>query len=139
MIETHSIRNLQYDKFDYIWVIIRGNMPAGLEKVPNAVKVPVLSPCWPLFTTYRKLVEEHNWNQTTFNTIYKPRFIAQIQNEDKLPVEARFATHALQNLVRMDKEGKRIALVCFCADKNMCHRSIIAEMLQNMGANVICN
>ena len=39
----------------------------------------------------------------------------------------------IEELERLDKEGKNIALVCFCPDEERCHRKIVAGILQGRG------
>ncbi|WP_155957648.1 hypothetical protein [Eubacterium sp. 14-2] len=42
----------------------------------------------------------------------------------------------ISELVELDKQGKRICLVCFCLDETLCHRSIIAGILQCTGIQI---
>lgn len=69
------------------------------------------------------------WRESSFRDIYLPQFLH----------EARFSqeTASLLNLMyEKDKAGKNIALACFCPDETLCHRSIIAGLLQGAGADV---
>ena len=49
------------------------------------------------------------------------------------------AQNTLKRLKSLDQQGKNILLVCFCTDKNLCHRSLIAKILKDMGCNVTVN
>jgi len=42
----------------------------------------------------------------------------------------------LNQLYLADKAGKKINLVCFCPTEDMCHRIIIAGLLQGSGCDV---
>ena len=42
----------------------------------------------------------------------------------------------LTELIRIDRQGKRICLACFCPDETLCHRSIVAGILQYAGIPV---
>ena len=127
MIETTSFRNLKPDNYDYVFAIVRFMKP-----MPGIRQLQVLSPDWDLFHTYRKLVAQDNWNTDTFETIYKPRFITQIKQDHD-------AMRWLDRLCNGDAKGCRIALACFCQDKTLCHRSIVANMLKSLNAQIIYN
>lgn len=91
-------------------------------------QMDVLSPSKALFFEYRRLADAGAWNQEAFDEIYVPRFIEEMR--------ADAPRAALNQLYKESKEGKRIALACFCTDEAMCHRSIIAGFLQGAGADV---
>lgn len=63
-----------------------------------------------------------------WDTGYVPIFIEQMRNDEK-------AKAYLRQLADESK-FKNIALVCFCKDETMCHRSIIGGILYHMGASV---
>lgn len=46
------------------------------------------------------------------------------------------ARKKLNELVWLDRRGKRIALACFCPDEATCHRSIVAGILQHAGVRI---
>ena len=126
MITITSIRNAKQEVFDEIWAIVRSLK----SKSAYITQVPELSPSWSLFKTYLKLIDDGNWNKQTFETIYKPQFLSQIANDPA-------ASKKLAELVQKDKAGKKIALVCFCANPALCHRSLIAQMLTTYGVQII--
>lgn len=127
MIKTTNIRAVKPGQYDIVWAIVRS------MKSPSSFiqQVPALSPDWALFKTYRELAASGRWNQQTFQKIYRPRFLSQILTDPT-------AQKLLDQLVELDKAGANVALVCFCQDKNLCHRSLIAEMLQRRRCNIIC-
>lgn len=112
-------------KYDEIWVCMRS------YKNPDdfAVHVPELSPSTDLFFSYRNMLNNGVWNESTFRDFYTPQFLQEIAAN----LDAR---QALNTLWRADKNGKRIALVCSCSKEKLCHRSILAGLLMGVGATV---
>lgn len=96
---------------------------------PNVKIVDDLAPSRDLFTWYMRTKQQGNWNMDTFTNGYVPTFIKDIfANQD--------AKDRLNQLWRLDKQGKTILLVCSCQEEAMCHRSIIAGLLHGVGCNV---
>lgn len=126
MIEIRRIdKTLDYSKYDEIWMIVRSYKNPN----PNIKHVPELSPQPGLFKTYRHLAETNQWNQDAFKNIYVPQFLYDLRHSQS-------ARNKLNLLYQLDKAGKRICLLCYCADETLCHRSIIAGMLQATGCDV---
>ena len=73
-------------------------------------------------------MKENQWNKQTFDTVYVPQFLKEMHEEQ--------AINILNKLYQIDKNSGKICLVCFCPDETMCHRSIIAGLLQGVGCNV---
>lgn len=88
-----------------------------------------LSPSEDLFFKYLQMATNGMWNENSFRTVYVPRFLRDIKQSDE-------ARQALNMLYQADKHGVDIMLCCFCKDERLCHRSIIAGLLQGVGANV---
>lgn len=125
MIRITNIRNTQGD-YDEVWAIVR-----SLKSKSDALKqVTELSPSTDLFFRYRNLVKDGQWNKDSFDKIYVPQFISEIRSSS-------IAVDTLGYLYQQDKMGKNICLVCFCTEEELCHRSIIAGLLQGVGANVV--
>ena len=127
MIYIKSIRNVKYDEHDEIWAIVRS------MKNPNShiTQVAALSPTLNLFFKYRELAAKNAWNKDAFKNIYVPQFLQDLKANQQ-------ETYAMLNkLWDLDRQGKNICLVCFCPNETMCHRSIIAGLLQGVGCNVI--
>lgn len=97
---------------------------------PNVKIVDDLSPSRDLFTWYMHRRQKGNWNMDTFINEYVPVFIKEIIiNQD--------AKDRLNQLWKLDRQGKTVLLVCSCQEENMCHRSIIAGLLHGVGCNVV--
>lgn len=126
MITIANIRNAKPNEYDEIWAIVR-----SLKGNSSYLKqIQQLSPSINLFFKYRKWATEGQWNKEKFDNYYVPQFLKEIHGS----IEAR---NKLNQLCRLDRENKQICLVCFCNNEEMCHRSIIAGLLQGAGYNVI--
>lgn len=125
MIIIKNIRDAKSEPCDEIWAIVRSmkSKSAGIEQVQD------LSPTWDLFKKYRALKEQGDWNEQTFQEIYVPQFLRELKAN-------RNAINLLNKLYSADKRGETICLVCFCPNEAMCHRSIIAGLLQGVGCDV---
>lgn len=123
MIITKSIRNI--GKADEHWIIARSvkQLPTG------ATHVPELAPSYKLLTKYLEWRKRGEWNLDKFNTEYAPQLIREIKYSAK-------AKAKLNELYKLSKQGKTIEIICFCEDEDLCHRSIIAGLLQAVGAEV---
>lgn len=133
MIRITSIRRWRMSEYDKTFLIIRST--ASLERhkssvLQNTEHVPELSPSRELFWQQLDWQKTGNWNQETFDNTYRPAFINEIENN---PTAAEW----LDKITELDKNNAKIALLCFCPDENLCHRSIIGEMLRQRGCNVI--
>lgn len=131
MIRITSISQLRYEtiQYDETWAIVR-----SLKKPIKGVKqVADLSPSNNLFYSYLNWKKQGIWNAETFETKYVPTFIKELKaNPNVQPL--------LAELVDKAKAGKNICLLCFCPDETLCHRSIIAGLLQGVdGVKVITN
>lgn len=127
MITIDNIRNVKLDEYDHVFAIVRSMK----SQSPGITQVADLSPSYDLFTKYRTLVKNNNWNASTFASIYVPQFLQEM----KQPA----ATQWLNKLYNLDKQGSKICLICFCPEEVMCHRSIVAGLLQGVGVNVTTN
>lgn len=126
MIEIRRLeKGIDYDDYDEMYMIVRSMKPIN----PKIKQLDILSPQSSLFKFHRECVNKGTWNQSTFDKAYAPIFITQLQHSP-------YANKVLDDLYRKDDAGKRICLMCYCTNESMCHRSIIAGILQGMGCNV---
>ena len=125
MILTGNLNKTNFNDFDEVWAIVRSIKNPGRMK-----QVTELSPSRDLFFAYRRLVNDKRWGKDAFEQIYKPQFLRDFY-------ASADAQRKLDELIELDKQGKKIALVCFCADASLCHRSIIADLLEEKGVSVI--
>ena len=123
MVTITDIRSVNYAEYDEVWAVVR-----SLKNPGRMGHVPALSPSWELFRKYLRLRDTGQWNEASFQEIYVPVFLKEMQFES--------ARRKLNELVWLDRNGKRICLVCFCPDETLCHRSILAGMLQHVGTSV---
>lgn len=124
MIFIGRINEVKPNEYDETYAIVRSMKNPS----PWIKQLPVLSPSKDLFVKYLTLKKTGRWNAETFKTIYLPQFLDEMRTEAALD--------ALNKLCRNSQAGKRIALVCFCTDETLCHRSIVAGILQGAGADV---
>ena len=123
MITVTNIRNVNNAAYDETWAIVR-----SLKNPGKMNHVPELSPSWALFKKYLRLKDAGKWNVDTFKSVYVTTFLKEMAGTE--------AQKKLSELIELDKHGKKICLACFCHDEALCHRSIIAGILQSMGIQV---
>lgn len=123
MIAIRRISDVKPGEYDSVWAIVRSMK----KQSPWMQQVPELSPSWDLFKKYRSLHESGQWDLSAFENLYVPQFL----DEMKAP-ESR----ARLNELYARSKTERIALVCFCPNETMCHRSIIGGLLQGTGCQV---
>lgn len=97
--------------------------------IPGVEQLAELSPEPGLFRTYLGLRNRGAWGPEAFRDTYVPQFLADLARN---PAAAK----ALNGLYRMDREGQAAVLACFCPDERLCHRSIVAGLLQGVGCDV---
>lgn len=131
MIYLDSMKNIKNyeEKVSKVWCIVHSlKFPPKLNHA-EIMQVSDLSPSYDLFKRYLDLKDKGLWNQSSFDTIYKPQFLREL-NENQ---------NAMQLLNTLAKSNESILLLCFCEDKNTCHRSIIAEKLRELNVPYVLN
>jgi len=123
MITITNISNINYTDYDEVWAIVRSLKNPG--KMKQAAE---LSPSWNLFKTYLGLRDAGKWNAESFRDVYMTVFLREMRSSA--------VRDKLTELIRLDRQGKRICLACFCPDETLCHRSIVAGILQYAGIPV---
>lgn len=126
MIRVTNIRNVKPGEYDAVYAIVRSLK----YKSAFMTQVPELSPSPELLHAYLNLKNSCRWNRESFDKIYTPQFLREMRYSQE-------AANRLNQMKRDSDAGKNMALVCFCPDEAMCHRSIIAGMLQGVGAQVV--
>lgn len=125
MIEIKCISEVDYDKYDEVWAIVRSMK----NKSDKMIQVTELAPTTFLFHSYLEMKKLNIWNEETFLKNYVPRFLKDLS-------KSQSSKDKLNELYKLDRIGRNICLVCFCTDEKLCHRSIIAGLLQGVGCNV---
>lgn len=120
-----KVGTINTEGFDRAYVCVR-SMTAPVE---GATQLAALAPSKELFRDYRRWVAKGVWNQEKFDSEYKPRFLEEVMN-------SREAVRLIRAMVKHSREGMKIALMCYCKDYSLCHRSILAEILRGAGAEV---
>ena len=115
------IDNIRKPQASEVWAIVR-----SLKSPGKMIWVPDLSPTQRLFYQYLKWRDAGLWNEKTFQELYAPQFLKDAKanpNFEKLIAQLQHADHD-------------ISLICFCTDETLCHRSIVAGILQGLGTDV---
>ena len=135
MISIGNIFKTNPAEFDEVWVICFAvdEVRSLFVVFDNVFHVPELAPKEDLFKEYRSMVHSGQWNKQAFERCYVQKFLNDIQSSEA-------AMKQLRALVAVSGD-KNIRLVCFCPDdeEGICHRSIVAGLLLNMGACVECS
>lgn len=124
MIVTANIRTLNPADYDEVWYIVRQlKQPSA-----RALHVPELSPSRELFVDARRLISTYQFTEQAFREMYVPRMLRELHAPE--------ARTKLNELCRRSKNGERIAIACYCPVERLCHRSIVAGLLQGAGAEI---
>ena len=125
MITVQQNKSVVTADFDIALAIVQSLKynPKGL------IQEPLLAPSKSLFFRYRNWVAEGIWNKQTFDNAYAPQFLRELKANQS-------TIDKLNEIYRQSKQGLNISLSCFCEEESLCHRSIIAGLLQGAGADV---
>lgn len=123
MITITNIRNINYVDYDEVWSIVR-----SIKNPWRMKQIPEMSPSWKLFKKYLSFRDSGKWNTAAFQDVYVPTFLQEIRNAA--------ARRKLTELIELDRQGKRVCLACFFPDETLCHRSIVAGILQYAGVTI---
>lgn len=126
MIRIGNIRDIDFNNSDKVYAIVRKMS----YNDPNIKQLTALAPSTELYIKCRILMKKNEWNKDIFESMYVPTFISELKRNKEGGLDA------LRILYRADKEGYNTEVVCFCVDEDMCHRSIIAGILQGYGITV---
>lgn len=116
-------------QYDGSWAIVR-----SASKLPDGFDVcNILSPGGELWRSYCGVRDRYEQDKAFahdyWDKVYLPEFLSQMRYDQR-------AANVLNGLVELDKAGANIRMCCFCKDESLCHRSIIAGVLQGAGADV---
>ena len=124
MITVTDIWTAKNGSYDEVWAVVRSikNAPEGFRQVREP------SPSWELFQEYRGLQARGEWGKEAFDDRYVPRFLEEMKGPA--------ARKILDVLISKGSQGKHVCICCFCKDERLCHRSILAGILQ--GKTEVC-
>ncbi|WJZ23640.1 hypothetical protein LIS04_212 [Listeria phage LIS04] len=88
-----------------------------------------LSPSPQLWKEFQELKNRGIWNQDTFIEFYQPRFNIEMTNSEEARRDFEFIIWHLRN-------GHNVLFSCYCNDFRVCHRSIIAHYVSNLGFEI---
>lgn len=133
MIRITSIKRCRTADFDNIYLIVRSieSLKRSQNSILNsAIQVSDLAPSKSLFYRYLDWSKAGVWDKNKFETEYKPTFLNELNSNQN-------AKFWLDKIAADDKARKKIALLCFCQDEDLCHRTIVGEILKQKGCNVV--
>lgn len=106
-------------KIDEIWYIVRSLKPMKSINGVVSKHISLLSPSTELFYQKEQFRKKCQWSKNVFDIYFKPKFIEEIKANNE-------AVSLIKHLATTEK---RILLVCYCSREDMCHRSIIKELI----------
>lgn len=115
---TVSLARCRQVSCDERWQITRSYTPSD-----SLLWVPKLAPSPRLFNQFINRWKDQD--PQMWWPLYKEQFVRELEQEEK--------KSALRRLWKKLKAGKSIALVCFCPDASICHRSLVAEFMRHYG------
>lgn len=113
-------------RYNSVWVVMR-EPPEGMPV--RFLHVPVLAPTPELLLWFQQHKECIYRNPEMFEEDYAPRYIREL-------LDSQAALNELLLLLSSVRKGKRIALVCTCYHEELCHRSILAGILQGVAPDI---
>lgn len=125
-----SVRDTQLTNYDEIWGTVRSlsqSIKQSLDKNGKLIEKSSLSPSSQLLNKYLSLKDNNNWNEQTFASEYVPQYLYEQASNPQ----------AVSDMVSLINESeKSISAFCYCGNESICHRSIIAGIVQGAGKNV---
>lgn len=122
-----SLTNVRFAPPSSIYLTTRSSKQAEYALAQGWEYCPELGPSWDLFNRVKAFKEANRWNQIMFDDMYKQQFISDLMSN-------RVALLEIKKLIRKLNNGDNITLVCYCTNQEICHRSILGEIM-----NKACN
>lgn len=88
--------------------------------IQGVTQLPALSPSKNLFFAYLNLKKAGRWDRRSYEQVYTPRFLLEMQAP-----EARAALKQVADEAKVQD----VVLACFCPD-GLCHRFLVADILE---------
>lgn len=126
MIRITRISNVKQGEYDKVYApVLSLRHPS-----PWMTQIKCLAPSPVLFSKFQTLKEDGRWDRDAFLNIYVPEYLQGLRHSPE-------ACGWLNRFCQDDRDGAGIALVCFCTDESLCHRSILAGLLAGAGCHVV--
>lgn len=101
----------------------------GISKYGFA-QMPNLAPEKALVNEYIRLKNAKLWSERMFEEWYTPLFLKQMYTRN----ETRGALNYIYKLIT---NGDDVVIACYCHNKDMCHRTLIAQEMAKHGICVV--
>lgn len=128
MLYTGSFKNIDPDRYDEIWIVVRQLSAVPRNPKGNIRHVRTLSPSKRLLFESKDAQHRKIWDQAYFDTVYAPAFLREM-------LGSPYAMDMLDQLAKLSKE-KNVLIACYCADGSQCHRSLIRKIIARLGGTV---
>ena len=125
MLYTGSFRDINPDKYDQIWLVVRKLMSPVKNTKGNIYHIDTIAPSQKLLYDTLEMKRKKTWNQEAFDKIYAPRYLKEM-----LEIEPMLQ---LQKLAELSKT-QNILIACYCKDENLCHRSLIKQIVDTINS-----
>ena len=125
MLYTGSFRDINPDKYDQIWLVVRKLMSPIKNTKGNIYHIDTIAPSQKLLYDTLEMKRKKTWNQETFDKIYAPRYLKEM-----LEIEPMLQ---LQKLAELSKT-QDVLIACYCKDENLCHRSLIKQIVDTINS-----
>lgn len=113
---TTYLSNMKKIPEGTLTAIIMRMPPASIHKMTNVIHIPQLSPKKEVLYAYKNT---HEWNT------FEEEFNKQMTEDEE--------TMAYINMLMEGLDHNDVAIVCCEKDSNVCHRSLIAKYLNELG------
>ena len=123
MLYTGTFRDIDHNKYDEIWLIVRSLKAMPKNPKGNIYHVPVLSPSLKLFFKVQELKKANQWTEKSFDEFYTPAFLKEmLQPKQRM----------ILNQLAEKSKTQNILIACYCTNENICHRSLIKKIIDTI-------
>lgn len=112
------------NNYNEIWFIVRRMKPFNPQdyNYQGCIRhVSNLSPSDDLLNWALKMKKECRFSKMSFDNEYRPRFLKEIKENKDAQILLNYLRHTEKNIL----------LVCYCQREEICHRSIVKELINN--------
>jgi hypothetical protein len=89
-----------------------------------------LTPSAKLLSQMKELEKNGDWNEESFQTLYRPQFLKEKEADANAKKELLWIAGQLT-------QGLDIYYACYCQKCEICHRSLVARMFEKVGFSTI--
>lgn len=124
MLYTGSFKDIDPERYDEIWLIVRQLSYVPRNPKGNIKHVRILSPSKKLLFESKDAQHRKVWDKRYFDEIYAPAFLREMLSSPQ-------AMEKLRELADISV-SKDILIACYCPDGRECHRSLVERIVRTM-------